>query len=174
MTFSWPAAEDALIAWLEVAVGGGKAIWADQGGSQPLMPYATAKIMATKSIADRPERIRSFEPTAPAGLEVQETIVERSIVTVTCQVFSAVTTGAGTAREYLREAKKSLFLPTQRAALAAAGLAVVDAGDTQDLSALLETTWQSRAAMDVRFSIVDTASEGTGYIAGANLSGSAT
>lgn len=170
---SWTAIEDALVAWLESAAGVG-AIWANQTGEQPLMPYGTLKITGPRQSTPTPEVANVTNLDNPAGQEIEQTVIMRGEITVSCQVFSQVTAGAGTARELLQQARIALFLPARRQALADAGLALVQAGDTQDLTALLETTWQSRAAMDVRFNVVDTATERTGYIATVNVTGSAT
>lgn len=173
MVLNWLTVENALQAWLKGAVGG-EVIWSNQDGCQPSMPYGTLKISGPRQSSPTPEILNTTNLSNPAGQEIEQTVVLHGQITVSCQVYARPTTGAGTARELLEQARKALFLPTQRERLRAAGLALVEAGDTQDLTALLETTWQSRAVMDVRFNVVDTASEKTGYIATVNVTGRTT
>jgi hypothetical protein len=171
---SWTDIENALVTWLEAEIGPGQVIWANQGGAQPKMPYGTLKIGGPRPSSPTPEVLNSTNLTNPAGQEIEQTVIGHGEITVSCQIFAFPTTGHLTARQALERAKLRLYLPTTRAALRVAGLALVQAGDTQDLTALLETSWQSRAAMDVRFNVVDSMTEKTGYIDTANVTGSAT
>jgi hypothetical protein len=170
----WTAIENALVVWVEHTLGEGQVIWADQEGPQPGMPYATLKITGRRSMTPTPELHHYTDLGNPAGEEVEQTVIDHQEITVSCQVFALNTTGAKTARDLLGRVRMSIFLPARLTALREAGLALVEAGDTQDLTALLETTWQSRAALDVRFNTVDTATEKTGYIETVSATGSYT
>jgi len=170
---SWTAIERAIVNHVKAATGI-EVIFADQVGEQPLMPYATIKINGPRALSPQPEILLGYDSGAPAGQEVTQTVILHGEIQVSIQTYSQITAGAGTARELLEQVRRTLFLPGRRDLLSAAGLALLAASDTQDLSVLLEATWQSRAAMDVRFNMVDdSAKDSTGYIATANVTGSA-
>ncbi len=167
MALDWQTIENALQTWIVAATGlpTSAVIFASQNAPAPAMPYATIKISGPRGTMAQPALQIETNLLNPAGEEIEQTVTLHQEVTVSCQVYAAATAGTGTAKEYLEKARTALFLPTRLDALSTAGLAVVEMGDTQDLTALLGTAWESRAAMDVRMNLVDTAVEKTGYIA---------
>ena len=169
MPLAWSAIENVLHAWFSKAING-TVIWSNQSGTQPATPYGMLKLTGPRQSSPLPE-IASI-PTDD-DVSIDETVIIHGEITVSCQVFAAPTTGPGTARELLENARLALHLPSQRATFSRVGLALVAAGDTRDLTALIETDWQSRAAMDVRFNVVDVASERIETIAEVNITGSA-
>jgi hypothetical protein len=80
------------------------------------------------------------------------------------QVIAAPTSGASSAAALLGAAVMKLRLPSALEQLRVAGVAVIEVGDTQDLSALFASDIESRAKLDVRLRTMDTATEKTGYI----------
>lgn len=167
MAFNWTAAENAIRSWFVAGSGlpDGSVVWADQAMPQPGTPYATLKI--TSAV-----RVGALDETTDAtnldgnGQPVSVTTTVQGVreIHVSCQVFAAPVTGSGTAREYLLSAQTALELPNVRYSFLTAGLSGPDAGAISDISALLETQFQARAAMDVRFYVVDTAAETNGFI----------
>lgn len=105
--------------------------------------------------------------SASAGAELLPTVVGQREFVVSFEVFAGAVTGGLTAAEYLGNAEASFALPSTRAAFAAVTppFCFIDCGQAQDLSAIVSTNFQSRAAMDVRFRAVDSLSDTPiGYI----------
>lgn len=74
---------------------------------------------------------------------------------------------AVTARELLSGIQTSLALPTQLDNLySAGGLVLQDQGSVQNISTVIETKWEGRAALSVIFRLTDSAVEKTGYVDG--------
>jgi hypothetical protein len=73
---------------------------------------------------------------------------------------------ARTARELLSAAMESLDFPSVRDTLEAAGLVVVEKEAIHNISTVLESKWQGRASLDVRFRTTDSTVEKTGYVDG--------
>ncbi len=154
----WPAIEDALHDWLKAATGV-TCIWAEQSGPQPRPPYCTLRI-------DGPRRLGGADELRQeaAGEDVRQLVVGQRELTVQCQAFTAGTNGLATARELLTKAQVRLSLPSVRDQLSEVGLTVIDEGNVQNVSTVLETKWQGRAALDVRFGCADSAHERAGSI----------
>lgn len=166
MALNWATIQTALHAWIVAGTGlaVGRVVWANQAMPQPQRPYVTLRLMALAPVGH--DGVHSTTNlAAPAGEEVTLTVEGRRHLTVGVQAYASAVTGAGTAAELLAKAQTALSLPTVHAGLRAAGLAVLNEGGITDLSALLETKFEGRAAMDVRFHCVDEVAEKTGYIA---------
>ncbi len=167
MALNWIEIEDALQTWLSSATGV-QVFWEHTYTTAPTLPYAS--LLVTKVAPGPGERADSATNLSnPAGEEVEETAVVPLELTVTARAYSHQTSGSGTARELVANALSALFFPSRREALRVAGLVVAGVGDVVDETTLVSSTWESRAAMDVRFRCVDTAVEKTGYIATVGL-----
>lgn len=102
------------------------------------------------------------------GNELLPTVVGQREFIVSFQVYASAVTGSGTALEYLTAAQTSFAFPSTQAAFAVAATPFCFVGSNQpvDLTALVSTQFQSRASMDVRFRVVDSANDvPIGYIA---------
>jgi len=167
MPIAWPTVEAALVAWVETGSGlAGAVLMAQQTAPQPPMPYATVRLSGPRTGgAPWPRVYQSYDPAQPTGQEIAFQAVFDCEVTCSVQVYTASPFGAGSARALMSQVRTSLGLDTVLFALRAAGLAVQAPGDIQDLSALLDTTWQGRAALDVIFGIAEDATERSGYVA---------
>ncbi len=176
MPLSFPAIESALVACVETASGlTGKVVLAPQTAPQPAMPYATVRISGPRPAGGPwPRIIQSFDAAQPAGQEVGLQAVVDEELTVSLQVFTPLPYGAASARALMAQIRVALALSTSLDPLRAAGLALVDVGDIQDLSALLDTAFQGRAAMDLRFLVADDVMERTGYVGSVGISGTVT
>ena len=163
--------ENVLHDWL-AAKTGLKVILGDQGGPRPGgAGYATLKVTEGQTLG-QPAEVRRGDNPAPSGNggdEVEFDAILRGEVLAQVQVFTTATTGNSSARALLSAARAALELPSQRAAFRAAGLALIDRGTIQDVTALLETRFEGRAALQVRFHAVQKVSEFTGYIATVNV-----
>jgi hypothetical protein len=168
---TWTTLENALRVWMEGTFGAGKVIWSSQDAPEPALPYASLQLTGPRPASSLLEVHNTTNLANPAGQEIEQTVTMHGELTLVCQAHAAPTCGSSTAKELLQAARMRLFLPSVLYALEQAGLAVLGAGDTQDLTAILETKFRSRAAMSVRLEVVDTLIEKTGYIATANVTG---
>jgi hypothetical protein len=187
MAVAWSQVQDAITAWIVATSGldasefgfdggsgtgfddgsfgeGESVLWVNQGAPQPDLPYATLKLSPARKTKNSIDAIVTSQDLTQTGQEMAETVTGQREVTLTVDVLSDVVTGDGTAMEFLENALTGLSLPSQRATLRLAGLSVVDWENPLDLSALVATAYQSRASADVRFYLVDTVTERTGYI----------
>jgi hypothetical protein len=160
------AFENALHAWVAGAAGV-EAIWSSQNAPAPALPYLTLRLVGPVRLGDQ---LASRTNLAnPAGQEIERTLTEHEEWTLSVHAFASPATGASAARALLQAAALKMQLPSQRDALSASGLALVEVGDTSDLTALVGSQHESRAQMDVRLRTVDQATEKTGYIAKVGL-----
>jgi hypothetical protein len=165
VALNWTTLENALHAWIVAATGlaADRVIWSHQGVPERPAPYVTLKILDLSSVG-HDGLVQSYDGGAPAGQEITFTLEGRRHLTVSVQAFSDAATGATSAHAILSKARTALSLPGVHAALLAGGLAAFNEGGITDLSAIRETRWQSRAAMQVRFHCVDSAAEKTTWI----------
>lgn len=160
------AIEGAVVAWVENATGlVGKVILARQKAAQPpVRPYITVTVSPpAKTRSPHPLRYDSFDPSQ-VGAEIRTTVRWEEYRIVKLQAYTDETIGDERASELLAQARRALGLETVLGPLRAAGLALLDPGDMQDLSALVETGFQGRAALDVRFLAPAEAVEGVTYV----------
>jgi hypothetical protein len=164
MALDWHTIQDALLAWLSTGTGL-RVFWADQNAPQIARPYATIKLIGGPvKVASLDEQQDVTNLANSAGQEIEQTIRGQREITASCQVFTDDTVSAA-AYTLLGAAVTALSLPSVRDSLSSVGLALIEPGAIQDISALFEAKWQSRAQVDVRFRFVDVAVEKTGYIA---------
>jgi hypothetical protein len=82
-------------------------------------------------------------------------------------VLWAYVSAAITSREILGSVLSSLALPSQLDNLYNnGGLVLQDQGSVQNISIVIETKWEGRAALDVVFRLTDSVVENTGYVDG--------
>lgn len=161
------AVENALHAWAVTGLGlaAGQVIWSESNAPPPATkPFATLKLVGPSRLGLGGQLTEETVLTNPSGEEIVRTLTEHQEWKLSIQILATPTSGAGTAFGLLNAAALKLRLPSALAALRAAGVAVVEVGDTQDLTALFATDFESRALLDVRLRTVDTATENTGYI----------
>lgn len=169
MAIAWQTIENAIQAWLSAATGLA-CIVAEQNAPQPAVPYCTFRIEGpTREYAD--DELQSVTNLGNSvGQEIEQTAIRRRQITVHVQAFSNLQVEAGAqlpARDYLDMADAQLSLPSVHDALVAGGLTPID--ETRailNVSTVVESGWQSRAAFDVRFRLVDSVVEKTGYVDG--------
>ncbi len=176
MSLDWTIIENALHDWVSVATGlaADAVIWVEQLPPRHARPFETLKLIGLTPDA-RHELIPTHDPTAPAGAEITLTAAGYRKLGVSVQIYSAAVTGSDTARALLTKAQAQLALPTVQDALRTAGVTFSSEPGITDLSALLDTGFESRAAMTLELDVVDdSASETTTYIESADVEGSAT
>jgi len=156
--------ENTLQAWAKTALGLADVIWSHPNQRGPDgRPYGWLTLSGPVRL-DVAATTDETNLSNPAGQEIERTVSQHEEWTLVIEVLSKATSGAGTARAILAAAGLKLQLPSALEAVRAAGLAPVDFSDTQDLTALFGTAFESRARMDVRLRTVNTAMEKTGYI----------
>lgn len=163
MPLDFASIEDALYTWAFAQLGM-PVFWSNQKFPQPARPYATLKLTGPRVLSGSDAAETTTDLGRPAGEEVETKYSGPRELTCSVQVYAVPTSGASSARALLARAQASLSRDSVAAALRAAGLAIVDQGGIADLTALLETNWESRAAMDVRLGCTDSATDRTGYI----------
>lgn len=169
---AWGLIEDALRAWVMTATGYDAAhvIFSEQtaaeaGGARPSKPYATIRLgdVVKVGIVDKQESV--FNGARPNGQEWALTATGLREFRGYVQVFSDSTTGDHTARAMLTRAQLALSLSSVRATLRNAGCSAFDEGAVQNLTAVVGTAFESRAAMDVGFYTMLRFTEYVGYFA---------
>lgn len=160
------ALEDSLHAWVVAGLGlaAGQVVWDGPNAPAPAKPYAFLNLVGPTGLGLGGELTDETVLTNPAGEEVVLTLAEHQEWVLSVQVIAAPTSGASSAAALLGSARMKLRIPSALDQLRAAGVAVIEVGDTQDLSALFAADIESRAKVDVRLRTVDTATEKTGYI----------
>lgn len=168
------ALETALQTWVKNALGL-TTIWSSPNAAAPVRPYAWLTLVGPQTVG-KAQLVGETQLANPAGQEVEFTAIQHQEWELSIDVVSEMTPGNSTASYLptaagmLTAAGMRLRLPSALAGLSAAGLAVIDFGDTQDLTALFNSAIESRARMTVRLRSVNTAMEKTGYIAKVGLS----
>lgn len=159
----WTTAENALQAWAS-ARSGAPAIWANQNGTRPPLPYVTLQITAGPGRIGQDEIALTVDATAPAGQDLVMTHRGPRTITLSVNVYAdPVTTGAS-APARAGALADTLSLESVRDALRAAGLMVSTVGPVRDLTQLVDTAYESRAQFDVQLYARSEVSERTTFI----------
>lgn len=160
------AVEDALRAWVKTGSGflDEFVYFANQKVDRPAGPYITLRVGGVESLGALDAVLETFDEDADPGEEITLTVNGEREVSCSVQVFNAGTNGTGSAVTVLERVKLALGLLSVRDALNEAGISIFDAGNVQDLSSLLGSAFDGRAALEVRAYARDTVSEKTTYI----------
>jgi hypothetical protein len=161
MAIDYEAVEAAILGWLVSATGldADSVLLANDKYPQPTMPYVTAKVPIPRNAGGLDEHRYSYDAAQPNGKQLTTTVVGQRETVVAVEAFTMGTVGRGSARELLSRAETCITLPSIQQALEAAGLAFVNVDGRGDFTAPLGPVGQGRATLDVRFRLVDTASE---------------
>lgn len=170
MALNWTSIETALAAWAASASGlaTSKVLWGLQGVAVPAPPDRPY-VRLTWGARDLPvgNGVRDEARTASTALGTRTVVHFRTHV-LSLGYFAAVPTSAagasGAAAAALGSMLRNLQLESTRATLAAAGLRLVSVSDPQDVSAMLETGFETRAVVDLEFMTADTTTEQVGKI----------
>lgn len=156
---AWAAIEAALVAWVGAQTGR-PAIWANQTGPQPAMPYLTLQVVGVPTITDE----LRLHP-APDGADPRDVEMEARgelQVTVAINVYSQqgeTFDPEKTALHLAQKVRASLGLPSVLEALREVGLSFIDATPIQDLTFLQDEAFIERRQLDVRFALASSVSE---------------
>jgi hypothetical protein len=129
--------KDAIYTWISDQTKV-KVIWSEQAAPRPPRPYIDLKLITGAIKLGGQDNLR----TTSAGRLI---LVGPRSVTCSIQIFG------DNAMEILTTARDSLDDPDVIEQLDRAGLSVADDGEPQNITEALETHFEARAAMDVRF-----------------------
>lgn len=132
-----------------------------QNSPRPALPYFSFKLLT---------------PAAKSGDDAQSYDADTGTFNVGGQremtvSFHCYTEDEGKAYDYMALWQASLQLYGTQASLRTSGIAVWLIGDVDDLSQLLNTGYEGRSHMDVRFGIASNLSEAPGFIETAEITG---
>lgn len=178
MMLDWTAIEDALREYAFTATGLGPQalIFEGQNGS---VPDPTSPFM-TIALGDLVKKGRDSVSTRFDAGEVGEEIRIQTFglrkLTVTFQAFGPKTTtpdnSEPTARTLASKLEAYIELPSVRGRLNAAGLGVLEVGPVRWLPKLVNTKFEGRALLEVKFAVGQGAEDALGYFD--KVSGTAT
>lgn len=166
MAADWQAIEDALQAWAVRASGlpAASVRWADQDATRPQPPFVELRLDHEGGGAPVPEQQTIDNPTPSAGQEILINTITHEDLTLTVHAFTAPTVGANSARALASRMKAQIASETEIGIFDDAGIAIVETGPVQNLTAVLETKSEGRAVFDVRLRVADGFTEATTYV----------
>lgn len=172
MSISWSTVQSALVTWIRTGSGyaSGKVIWANQDGGRPSGNFCTVNLTAMTPLGALDELRRTQDlGRAGNGVDTVGTEIEHKVhglreLAISVQCFTTEKTGDNCARAVLSKVQASLMLPTPRFALRDAGLGPFDRGVIRDVSALLDSDFEARAVLDLRFYVSEEVAEFSTYI----------
>lgn len=164
---SWATLEDAVRTWVVAATGlaADRVYFSSQ--DLPISELAPRVSILLGDLVNigQDSRDHDYDPSRPAGQEIEITAKGMRELVVDLQAFAPLTVGGGTtARSLLSTAQAVLSLPSIRDALNAAGLGVLEQGNVQRIPQPKNATTEDRATLSVRFAVSQSVSERTGYI----------
>lgn len=128
-------------------------IFADQRGDQPDTPYGTIKITSGPIVLGHDEERQPDTGDTSSDVLIsgqRRVLISMNIFSNNDQQRPGGPDVPG-ALQMMSNVRDSLELPTVYQALNDQGITMNDRGQVQNLSALLETTWQERSQLDVTF-----------------------
>jgi hypothetical protein len=150
------------------------AIWSKQDAPQPAPPYCTLEIQHVRKVGFIDARNTYMNPVGspPLGQEVEIDSVGIREFVLHIEAFTPSTlVGSSSAAALLQAAQGCISKPSVRDAMrASCGLAFIEAEEVHDISQKLETVWQGRAFLDIRFRTTVVLPDFTGYVTSLPLS----
>jgi hypothetical protein len=175
---SWADLEAAIVSAVKLALPATTVIWEDQGANRPALPYLSLRVSDEECLSELPEQIPATNPTGAVGtvgppiVVGTELLLQRRVPSefqLRVQAFSAAVVGVSSARALLATMHNGLDLTSCRDVLTAVGLAIVERGVVQNLSGLIETKFEGRAALDIRMRYTDGVDETATHISTAEI-----
>lgn len=165
MALDFDAMENAITSWLKTSTGVQVRI-ANQ--ELPLPPdgesFCTVLVSGARGESLHTMQTREVDDTRPVPEQMEVSHSRPMTLSVRVQAFTPTTTGGLWAVPLLEKAATALCLRGVRDGLRAAGLGLFDIGAIQNVSGLMSTKWEGRAAMELQFHVMATAQERMGYI----------
>lgn len=174
MSIAWNNIEDTLRSWIKIATNltDGHIIWGEQTGARPSdsasAPFVTARLGDIRPVAIIDE-LTALTNSATPGQEIELRVTGTREFRVLIQAFhpsvvSSTGSPSNTARALLSKIQTALLLPSIRASFDAVNISPWDMGTVQNLTELIGTKFEGRAALDVGFYVLESVSERTTYI----------
>lgn len=165
MPANWTTIENALQAQVVRALGlaGAKVIWEGQKLPRPVKPFVTLQIEADDGAAlpepyqkNNPAGVAgTLTPTVTIGTELLIGTTDNAEFTLRVQAFTPEVIGTSCARALLLKVKNAFGADSYTDALFASGIAVIDRSTVLNLTDLLETKFEGRAALEIRCRVED-------------------
>jgi len=141
---------------------GGTVIWMDQNAPRPALPYCAMKIMSRRRV--------NKDHYSDVGDSGVQTVTGDREFTLSIQRYQAY--GADSVTGKLQEVADKLQLTSVIDKFSAKGLVAFDAGQVQDISALLDKTQiEKRASLDISIRYQSVQNDTVGVIETANIEG---
>lgn len=146
---AWADVEAALIAWAQgVCPELTAVIFGRQNGPQPDRPYVVLDTVSLAQLGSDDIRYE-FVAINPPLEQHKVTIAGQRRWALSVNVIAATGGPSAHALSFAERLRTSLALPGVLDPLLAEEISVIDAGDVQDLTALEDTEWVSRAQFDL-------------------------
>lgn len=162
----WAAVENAIHAWVAAGSGlaAGKVIWDDQGGPRPSVPFIALhrEGPATKGLGVE-TRISPYTGGGPYPAVDVDAIAQKEF-DLSVTAFTGPVTSGGSATALLDPVELNSHSQTQFLLFSQAGICCFDRGPVQNLSQVVETVFEGRALLRVRFRLVSGLNEQLGWI----------
>jgi hypothetical protein len=169
---SWSAIETALQNWVEMASGYDDAhvIFADQPGAIPDGDYITLRKGVSVGRGAFPWLKQELLQSPPdPDNPLRTTVVSRRNVTVSIQAYTKDVAGDESAWVILEGVRAALALPSIARSFRELGVTVLELSGPINLSALMDTDFEGRAALDVSVFYAHELSEDGTYIETARI-----
>lgn len=175
MAADWVGVENALQALVKAATGfdNRHCYWADPNVSRPQDgPFATLELVDRQAVGLVPETEQIDHGDGAPGQEVELSAKQTIDCGLRVQVFAppargtkpGTPRGAASASTIASRLRLAASLPSNLDRLDAVGVSVYDFGNVLDVPAVVAADFEARAVLDLRFFVVDSVSEFTGYI----------
>jgi hypothetical protein len=126
--------------------------WSNQNAPQPDYAYINALLFSGLQEGQSERVYSDFDDGAPAGEELTETVRAGQALVFNIECHQTQVTNANqTAFAILTGLVASLGKSSVRDSLRSAGLALINEGTVQDISAIVNAGFDSRATLDVTF-----------------------
>lgn len=138
-----------------------KIVWSEQDVSRLSGQFITMRLGDLTALGSADEVTHDYDATRDAGQEIEITVNGQRSLVLSLQCFGEA---SQTPRSVLSTLKTSLSLPSVLDLFEAAGLSCYDTGPIQNITALLETIFEPRAAMEIYLYCSEIVSERTTFV----------
>lgn len=155
--------ENALRAWVRTVskLPDTQVVWADQDLTRLKGQFITMRMGDLSALGSADEVTHDFDEEREAGQEIEITVNGQRSFVLSLQCFGE---GEYSAKGVLSRLKTSLSLPSVLSLFETAGLGCYDTGPIQNITALLDTTFEPRAAMEAYFYCSEVVSERNTFV----------
>lgn len=143
-----------------------KVVWAEQDAVRLAPPFITLRLGDLVTLGAVDEVTTASDESAPGGQEMTQTVIGRRELPVTLQCFGKT---EASAMKILSQVVTSLGLDVHSDPLEEAGISFYQVGPVQNVTALLETTYEPRALVELRGYVTEEVSAQTTYIQSARV-----